>query len=29
VAEARAALAGEPDKLDRLDAAIKDLDIGG
>jgi cytochrome c-type biogenesis protein CcmH len=29
VAEARAALAGEPDKLNRLDAAIKDLDIGG
>ena len=29
VAEARAALAGEPDKLHRLDAAIKDLDIGG
>jgi cytochrome c-type biogenesis protein CcmH len=29
VAEARAALAGEPDKLLRLDAAIKDLDIGG
>jgi cytochrome c-type biogenesis protein CcmH len=27
--EARAALAGEPDKLRRLDAAIKDLDIGG
>jgi cytochrome c-type biogenesis protein CcmH len=29
VAEARAALASEPDKLRRLDAAIKDLDIGG
>ena len=29
VAEARAALANEPDKLRRLDAAIKDLDIGG
>ena len=29
VAEARAALAGEPHKLHRLDAAIKDLDIGG
>jgi cytochrome c-type biogenesis protein CcmH len=29
VVEARAALAGEPDKLRRLDAAIKDLDIGG
>jgi cytochrome c-type biogenesis protein CcmH len=29
VAEARAALANEPDKLRRLDAAIKDLDVGG
>jgi cytochrome c-type biogenesis protein CcmH len=29
VAEARAALAGEPDKLRRLDTAIKALDIGG
>jgi cytochrome c-type biogenesis protein CcmH len=29
IAEARAALANEPDKLRRLDAAIKDLDIGG
>jgi cytochrome c-type biogenesis protein CcmH len=29
VAEARAALAAEPDKLHRLDTAIKDLDIGG
>jgi cytochrome c-type biogenesis protein CcmH len=29
VAEARAALANEPDKLRHLDAAIKDLDIGG
>ena len=29
VAEARAALASEPDKLRRLDTAIKDLDIGG
>jgi cytochrome c-type biogenesis protein CcmH len=29
VAEARAALANEPDKLRNLDAAIKDLDIGG
>ncbi len=29
VVEARAALNGEPDKLQRLDAAIKDLDIGG
>ncbi len=29
VAEARAALANEPDQLRRLDAAIKDLDIGG
>jgi cytochrome c-type biogenesis protein CcmH len=29
IAEARAALANEPDKLSRLDAAIKDLDIGG
>ena len=28
-AEARAALTSEPDKLRRLDAAIKDLDIGG
>jgi cytochrome c-type biogenesis protein CcmH len=28
-AEARTALTGEPDKLRRLDAAIKDLDIGG
>jgi cytochrome c-type biogenesis protein CcmH len=28
VAEARAALASEPDKLARLDTAIKDLDIG-
>ncbi len=27
--EARAALTGEPDKLRRLEAAIKDLDIGG
>jgi cytochrome c-type biogenesis protein CcmH len=29
VVEARAALNSEPDKLRRLDAAIKDLDIGG
>jgi cytochrome c-type biogenesis protein CcmH len=29
IAEARAALTSEPDKLRRLDAAIKDLDIGG
>jgi cytochrome c-type biogenesis protein CcmH len=29
IAEARAALANEPDKLRNLDAAIKDLDIGG
>jgi len=29
VTEARAALTSEPDKLRRLDAAIKDLDIGG
>jgi cytochrome c-type biogenesis protein CcmH len=29
IAEARAALTNEPDKLRRLDAAIKDLDIGG
>jgi cytochrome c-type biogenesis protein CcmH len=29
IAEARAALANEPDKVRRLDAAIKDLDIGG
>ena len=29
IAEARAALANEPDQLRRLDAAIKDLDIGG
>jgi cytochrome c-type biogenesis protein CcmH len=29
IAEARAALASEPDKLRNLDAAIKDLDIGG
>jgi cytochrome c-type biogenesis protein CcmH len=29
IAEARTALANEPDKLRRLDAAIKDLDIGG
>jgi cytochrome c-type biogenesis protein CcmH len=29
IAEARAALANEPDKLHRLDIAIKDLDIGG
>ena len=29
VAEARAALASEPDKLRRLDTAVKDLDIGG
>jgi len=29
VAEARAALANEPDQLRRLDAAIRDLDIGG
>jgi cytochrome c-type biogenesis protein CcmH len=29
VAEARAALASEPDKLRRLDTAIKDLDFGG
>ena len=29
IAEARAALANEPDKLRRLDAAIKDLGIGG
>jgi cytochrome c-type biogenesis protein CcmH len=29
VAEARAALTSEPDKLHRLDAAIKELDIGG
>jgi cytochrome c-type biogenesis protein CcmH len=29
IVEARAALANEPDKLRRLDAAIKDLDIGG
>jgi cytochrome c-type biogenesis protein CcmH len=29
IAEARAALANEPDKLRNLDAAVKDLDIGG
>jgi cytochrome c-type biogenesis protein CcmH len=29
IAEARAALANEPDQLRRLDAAVKDLDIGG
>jgi cytochrome c-type biogenesis protein CcmH len=29
IAEARAALANEPDKVRRLDAAIKDLEIGG
>jgi cytochrome c-type biogenesis protein CcmH len=29
IAEARAALANEPDKLRNLDTAIKDLDIGG
>jgi cytochrome c-type biogenesis protein CcmH len=29
VAEARAALMSEPDKLRRLDAAIKELGIGG
>jgi cytochrome c-type biogenesis protein CcmH len=29
VAEARAALANEPEKLRRLDIAVKDLDIGG
>jgi cytochrome c-type biogenesis protein CcmH len=29
VAEARAALAGEPEKLHRLDTALKTLDIGG
>jgi cytochrome c-type biogenesis protein CcmH len=29
VAEARAALANEPEKLRRLDTAVKDLDIGG
>jgi len=29
IAEARAALANEPDKLRNLDAAIKDLDVGG
>jgi cytochrome c-type biogenesis protein CcmH len=28
-AEARTALTNEPEKLRRLDAAIKDLDIGG
>ena len=29
VSEARAAFANEPDQLRHLDAAIKDLDIGG
>ena len=29
VAEARAALANEPEKLRRLDTAVKDLEIGG
>ena len=29
IAEARAALASEPEKLRNLDAAVKDLDIGG